>query len=242
MAHGWLTLHLPPPFHSVLHTREAVEAFTRPRWTLGAEFGVTAGPVGGGVSGAAALLPSNSSRTRSRSRSRKRRNDNGDGNDGGDGKELAPRRHGFEPIWTYAKSRGLYAGLQADGTVIVQRPDANAAFYGERGISAERILRGQVPSGRDDGRDTGREGSHPVWPEGARRLVEALRLAEGGSFTADEPFVRDIGSAGPAPREWGLPATGTGGSGGEGDAGVGWVGGLGAEKEGGRERDGVLYK
>ncbi|KAK7750619.1 hypothetical protein SLS62_007466 [Diatrype stigma] len=207
----------------VLHTREAVEAFTRPRWTLGAEFGVTAGPIGGGVSGAAALHPS-SNRSRSRSRKGSRSGDSHDKNQGGGGE----RRHGFEPIWTYAKSRGLYVGLQADGTAIVQRPDANAAFYGERGISAEQILRGQVPLPRlGAGKD--REGN-PVWPEGARGLVEALRMAEGGGFAAD------------VPRAWDLPAAGSSGSGGgsgEGGAGVDWVGG---GEKGGQVRDSVLYK
>ncbi|KIN08119.1 hypothetical protein OIDMADRAFT_85057, partial [Oidiodendron maius Zn] len=47
------------------------------------------------------------------------------------------------PVFSYVKSRGLYAGLQLDGTVIVERNDENARFYGER-LPIGEILRGNV--------------------------------------------------------------------------------------------------
>ena len=47
------------------------------------------------------------------------------------------------PIWTYLKSRGFYAGVQVDGTVIIERSDENEKFYGER-IAARDILAGKV--------------------------------------------------------------------------------------------------
>ncbi|KAL3474540.1 hypothetical protein BJX99DRAFT_260307 [Aspergillus californicus] len=47
------------------------------------------------------------------------------------------------PIWTYMKSRGLYAGVQVDGTIIIERTDENERFYGER-ISVSDILAGKA--------------------------------------------------------------------------------------------------
>lgn len=48
-----------------------------------------------------------------------------------------------KPVWSYVKSRGLYGGLQIDGTIIVERNDENARFYGER-LPISAILAGQV--------------------------------------------------------------------------------------------------
>lgn len=47
------------------------------------------------------------------------------------------------PIWTYMKSKGLYAGVAIDGTIIIERTDENARFYGEK-ISASEILAGKL--------------------------------------------------------------------------------------------------
>ena len=33
------------------------------------------------------------------------------------------------PLFTYIKSRGFYAGLQLDGTIIIERTDENERFY-----------------------------------------------------------------------------------------------------------------
>ncbi|KAI6778581.1 uncharacterized protein J7T54_003360 [Emericellopsis cladophorae] len=66
------------------------------------------------------------------------------------------------PMWSYIKSRGLWAGLSVDGTVIVNRGDANALFYQEKDISAQRILRGGV-----------------AWPMDAKPLFEVLKAIEG---------------------------------------------------------------
>ncbi|KAH8702561.1 DUF500 domain protein [Talaromyces proteolyticus] len=52
------------------------------------------------------------------------------------------------PIWTYMKSRGLYAGVQVDGTIIVERTDENARFYGRK-VSAQEILAGNVTNSSD---------------------------------------------------------------------------------------------
>jgi lipid-binding SYLF domain-containing protein len=47
------------------------------------------------------------------------------------------------PMFSYMKSRGLYAGAQLDGTVIVERNDENARFYGTA-MPIGDILRGNV--------------------------------------------------------------------------------------------------
>ena len=47
------------------------------------------------------------------------------------------------PIWTYLKSRGFYAGVQVDGTIVIERTDENERFYGER-IGVADILKGKV--------------------------------------------------------------------------------------------------
>ena len=47
------------------------------------------------------------------------------------------------PLWTYLKSRGFYAGVQVDGTVIIERSDENERFYGQR-IGVADILAGKV--------------------------------------------------------------------------------------------------
>lgn len=74
-----------------------------------------------------------------------------------------------KPVYSYVKSRGFYAGVQIDGTVITERKDANATFYGDRTISVDKILRGQVKS---------QQGDH-VWPAAARGLFDILKGAEG---------------------------------------------------------------
>ncbi|KAH7309566.1 hypothetical protein B0I35DRAFT_83427 [Stachybotrys elegans] len=66
------------------------------------------------------------------------------------------------PVWSYIKSRGLRADIQIDGTVVVSRSDANAAFYRNSNISPEQILSG-----------------HVSWPAEARPLLEVLRVIDG---------------------------------------------------------------
>jgi lipid-binding SYLF domain-containing protein len=66
------------------------------------------------------------------------------------------------PVFTYLKSRGFYAGVQVDGTVVIERSDENARFYGEK-IGVGDILAGKA--------------RHP--PPEIRVLMETLRAAEG---------------------------------------------------------------
>ncbi|OAA45461.1 DUF500 domain protein [Metarhizium rileyi] len=81
----------------------------------------------------------------------------------------------IRPMWSYMKSRGLWAGVQIDGTIIVSRADANAVFYNERGISAKKILCGDV-----------------AWPMGAKPLFEVLKAIEGRP-DFDHTIVQEVG-------------------------------------------------
>ncbi|KAJ9653772.1 hypothetical protein H2198_007061 [Neophaeococcomyces mojaviensis] len=47
------------------------------------------------------------------------------------------------PVWSYVKSRGLYAGIALAGNAIIERTDENAKFYGYE-VSAADILAGKV--------------------------------------------------------------------------------------------------
>jgi len=66
------------------------------------------------------------------------------------------------PVFTYLKSRGFYAGVQVDGTIIIERSDENARFYGEK-IGVADILAGKA--------------RHP--PQEIKMLMETLKAAEG---------------------------------------------------------------
>ena len=55
--------------------------------------------------------------------------------------ELAKRQ---APVFTYTKGRGLYVGIQVDGTIIVERGSENERFYGKEGIKNTEILAGEV--------------------------------------------------------------------------------------------------
>lgn len=72
------------------------------------------------------------------------------------------------PIWTYMKTRGLYGGIQVDGTILIERTDENERFFGER-LSVTDILGGMV--------------KHP--PPSIKPLMETIKAAE-GSKDVDE--------------------------------------------------------
>ncbi|EFX00105.1 duf500 domain containing protein [Grosmannia clavigera kw1407] len=120
--------------------------------------------------------------------------------------EAALAKAGARPIFCYMKSRGLYVGIQADGTIIVGRPDANAEFYGQRGISVDQILSGRVPWPQQppSGFAVNSTGAStiPPWPVAVRQLMEVLKAAEGRQ-DIDYGLLRDVG-AGPTPGDLGL--------------------------------------
>ncbi|KAF8903105.1 hypothetical protein CPB84DRAFT_1774837 [Gymnopilus junonius] len=65
------------------------------------------------------------------------------------------------PMFSYSKSKGLFAGVSLEGTVLIERKDANRDFYGSS-VPARDILGGRVPP-----------------PEVASRLYEIIEAAEG---------------------------------------------------------------
>lgn len=102
------------------------------------------------------------------------------------------------PVFTYLKSRGFYAGVQVDGTVIIERTDENERFYGER-IKVADILAGKA--------------RHP--PYEIKMLMETIKAAEGNGDVdqsmldalEDEPAPGDMELASPTtvPPVFGIP-------------------------------------
>ncbi|CAO1623560.1 unnamed protein product [Parajaminaea phylloscopi] len=64
------------------------------------------------------------------------------------------------PMFSYSRSKGLFAGLSLEGTLLVERKDANRDFYGQP-IPAADLLSGKVPA-----------------PEAASALYEVVEAAE----------------------------------------------------------------
>jgi lipid-binding SYLF domain-containing protein len=47
-------------------------------------------------------------------------------------------------VYSYSKTKGLFAGISIEGSAIIERKDANTEFYGEK-VSAKEILGGKIP-------------------------------------------------------------------------------------------------
>lgn len=97
------------------------------------------------------------------------------------------------PVFTYMKSRGLYAGVQVDGTILIERTDENERFYGER-IGVADILKGNI--------------RHP--PYEIKRLLETIKAAQGDSDFDEsmipvEPPPGDYEIEAPTDQTFGIP-------------------------------------
>ena len=99
------------------------------------------------------------------------------------------------PVFNYIKSRGFYAGVQVDGTVIIERGDENERFYGRR-LKAKEILEGKVRAPRE-----------------VQMLMETLKAAQGDVDVDstllprdDEPAPGDYELVSPAQPGFGVPA------------------------------------
>ncbi|KAL9632034.1 MAG: hypothetical protein Q9164_005561 [Protoblastenia rupestris] len=98
------------------------------------------------------------------------------------------------PVWNYLKSRGFYAGVQIDGTVVIERTDENERFYGER-IGVRDILAGKV--------------RHP--PLEIRMLMATVKAAQGDTdvdesvLPANEPTPGDYEVKDDGANGFGLP-------------------------------------
>ncbi|KAF7976509.1 hypothetical protein HWV62_6317 [Athelia sp. TMB] len=65
------------------------------------------------------------------------------------------------PAWVYNKSKGFYAGIAMDGTIVVERRDENERFYGRK-IRAGDLIKGGAPR-----------------PASTDVLVRTIEMAEG---------------------------------------------------------------
>jgi len=61
----------------------------------------------------------------------------------GFGQEYSGSLYEGAALFSYSKSKGLFAGVSVEGTIIIERKDANKTFYGKE-ISAEEILFGKA--------------------------------------------------------------------------------------------------
>jgi lipid-binding SYLF domain-containing protein len=190
----------------VINTREALDMFTKMRLSLGSDLAVTAGPFGaGGALGwglpagsdkkqavdadgktspnpnAAPPLSSDNTHFQTGPVPENKQGMTEEGEEDGKGKRKAsPFRDALlKPVYSYVKSRGFYAGVQIDGTVIAARDTANAKFYG-RAVPVDKILRGEVPTAQT-------AQSAGLWPGGAKGLYEVLRGAEAGKPAQGQP-------------------------------------------------------
>jgi lipid-binding SYLF domain-containing protein len=82
----------------------------------------------------------------------------------GDGRQIDADR---AMSWSYTKSKGFFAGVQLDGTVIIERNDENERFYGQK-LKAEEIISGRVAR-----------------PQAAQGLYQTLAAAEGRNARFD---------------------------------------------------------
>lgn len=84
------------------------------------------------------------------------------------------------PVFTYLKSRGFYAGIQIDGTIVLERTDENERFYGQK-LSVGEIMAGKV--------------RHP--PYELKMLFETIKAAQG-----DKDVNEDILPSEPPPGDY----------------------------------------
>lgn len=59
------------------------------------------------------------------------------------GRDVATDVTPMAAVYSYSRSEGLFAGISLEGTVIAERNEANAAYYG-RSVTPMQILSGQV--------------------------------------------------------------------------------------------------
>ncbi|KAF4840876.1 SH3 domain-containing protein [Colletotrichum siamense] len=182
----------------IINSREALNAFLGNRVSLGSDVAVVAGPYGaGGVMDVGASFGGKTQKEgeqkaadEAAAAAAAAAKPADDGKLKPEDDKKAKRRSSstsLKPNFSYVKSRGFYAGVQVDGTVVTERKDANAAFYGQK-VSVDQIIKGQVPP----------QGPAGQWPGGAHLLYEALRTAE-----AQQPLP-EANLPPPAP----VPATG----------------------------------
>jgi lipid-binding SYLF domain-containing protein len=108
-------------------------------------------------------------------------------------------------VYSYSRSRGIFAGLALDGTVISIDDDANEAFYKTPDVASADIMAGKVTSSDDS----------------ARRFLAAVATSTGTQRTASAagvppvapaPATAPVTASAPAPAPAPAPATNSSGA------------------------------
>lgn len=160
----------------VINTQDALSAFMNTRFSLGAGVAVAAGPWGTGRK-----VEWGSMHNQDRPERNGKKNSISEdeaiaspppvfelnGEPLAIPKEPKNRSRGntitIDPVYSYVKSKGLFAGFSYDGNVVIERKGSNCKFYKEP-VTVEEILRGRVRA--------------PENSEALRALQEALMAAE----------------------------------------------------------------
>ncbi|EST07635.2 Ysc84 actin-binding domain protein [Kalmanozyma brasiliensis GHG001] len=77
-------------------------------------------------------------------------------------------------MFSYSKSKGLYGGISVEGTVLVNREDANVKAYGQYAKNPKQILSGAV--------------DRPPWASGLVQTIERFTLANTPSKDLDGEY------------------------------------------------------
>lgn len=77
-------------------------------------------------------------------------------------------------MFSYSKSKGLYGGVSIEGSVLVDREDANAKAYGQYGKNAKQILSGSI--------------ERPHWASGLIQTIDRFTLANTPSKDLDGEY------------------------------------------------------
>ena len=90
------------------------------------------------------------------------------------------------PIFSYSKTKGLFAGVSLEGSVLIERRDANRKFYNAP-VTAKQLLTGQFPA-----------------PPAADPLYRILNTrAFSGNYAPGEQMYNDIPIYGDGDSDWG---------------------------------------
>jgi lipid-binding SYLF domain-containing protein len=94
-------------------------------------------------------------------------------------------------VYSYSRSRGVFAGLALDGTAITIDDEANAAFYHKPGVASADIISGAVTSA----------------DESVRRFLAAVATSTGAQGSGTQRSASAAGASAPPPPP--APASGT---------------------------------
>lgn len=89
------------------------------------------------------------------------------------------------PIFSYSKTKGLFAGVSLEGSVLIERRDANRKFYNAP-VTAKQLLTGQFPAPPD---------ADPLY-----RILNTRAFS--GSRAAEDNMYNDMPSYADEDEEW----------------------------------------